>query len=98
MAIIRKNWKPEEAENWTREDWIVIIISPLCYVGLSVGIALSFLFMKTGFIILGITIILIILMHWIIDPKLKAISTDFEKKQLHYLEELEKIMRWEERS
>ena len=25
------------------------------------------------------------LMHWVIDPKLKAISENYEKKQKHYL-------------
>jgi hypothetical protein len=32
----------------------------------------------------------------IIDPKLKAISEDYEIKQKKYLEDLEKIARWEE--
>jgi hypothetical protein len=32
----------------------------------------------------------------VINPKLKAISSGYEKKQKEYLESLERIMRWEE--
>ncbi len=40
-------------------------------------------------------VVLLLLMLWIIDPKLKAISGDYEHKQKQYLEDLEKIARWE---
>lgn len=96
MALIRRKWTPQAADNWTKEDWIVILLSPLAYIGLTLGIALSFLLLKIGFILLGATALVTILMHWIIDPKLRVISVDYEKKQKHYLEELEKIERWEE--
>ena len=96
MRLIRREWTPAAADEWTREDWIVIVLSPLVYVGLAVGVALSVLLMKTGFIVLGVSVFLTVLLHWIIDPKLKTISEDYEKKQKRYLEELEKIERWEE--
>ena len=94
MAWIRRKWTAVEADEWTKEDWITIVISPIIYILLSVGVALSFLLMVEGFIILGISIVLIVLMHWIIDPKLKAVSEEYEKKQQEYLEELEEIVRW----
>jgi hypothetical protein len=96
MAFIQRKWTPVSADNWTKEDWYAIILSPLAYVGLAVGVALSLLLLKAGFIVLGVTIGIIIFMHWIIDPKLKTISEEFEKKQKNYLEQLEKIERWEE--
>jgi hypothetical protein len=34
-------------------------------------------------------------MYWVIDPKLKKISSEYEKKQKSYLLELEKQARWE---
>jgi len=37
-----------------------------------------------------------VIMVKIIDPKLKAVSEDYEVKQRKYLEDLEKIARWEE--
>ncbi len=96
MAFIRRTWTPAAADEWTREDWIAILLSPLAYLGLAVGVALSALLLPVGFIILAIAAILTGLMHWVIDPKLRVISEDYEKKQKHYLEELEKIVRWEE--
>lgn len=94
MSIIRRKWTPAEADEWTKEDWLVIIISPLAYILLTVGTGLSFLLLPIGFITLTIGIILIIIMHWIIDPKLKTISTKYEKKQKEYLKDLESKARW----
>jgi hypothetical protein len=34
-------------------------------------------------------------MYWVIDPKLRAVSADYEEKQKQHLERLEKIARWE---
>jgi len=96
MALIRRKWTPAAADEWTREDWIAIVLSPLAYITLAIGVALSMFLFKVGFIILGAAVVLKALMHWVIDPKLKMISEDYEKKQKHYLEELEKIIRWEE--
>lgn len=96
MALIRRKWTPAAADEWTKEDWFTIVLSPLAYIGLAVGVALSVLLLKVGFIVLGVAVLLTVLMHWVIDPKLRVISEDYEKKQKHYLEELEKIERWEE--
>jgi ABC-type transport system involved in cytochrome bd biosynthesis fused ATPase/permease subunit len=96
MVFIRRSWTPASADEWTREDLIAIFLSALSYIGLSVGITLSFLLLKTGFIILALTILLILLMHWVIDPKLKTISNEYEKKQKAYLEDLERTQRWED--
>ena len=96
MALIRRDWTPASADEWTREDWVAIIISPLAYIGLAVGVALSILLLPVGFIVLGGAVVLTVLMHWVIDPKLKTISEEYEQKQKHYLEELEKTQRWEE--
>lgn len=96
MIFIRRKWKPASADEWTKEDLIAIILSALSYFGLTIGIVLSLLLLKIGFILLVVTIILIILMHWIINPKLRAISEDYERKQKAYLEDLERTQRWED--
>ena len=95
MSLIKRTWTAEEADHWTKEDYITFVISPLVYVLLMVGTALSLLLLWYGFLILGLGIVLLLVMLWIIDPKLKAISEDYESKQKHYLEDLEKIERWE---
>jgi dipeptide/tripeptide permease len=93
---IKRDWTPAKADEWTKEDWITIIISPIAYILIAIGVGLSVLLIWYGFIILAVGIILTIIMHWIIDPKLKVISEGYEKQQKKYLEELEKKIRWEE--
>jgi small-conductance mechanosensitive channel len=95
MSWIKRRWTAVEADRWTKEDYLTFVISPLVYVLLMVGTALSLLLRWYGFLLLGAGVVLLLLMLWIIDPKLKAISEDYEVKQKHYLEEIEKIARWE---
>jgi len=95
MSIIRRQWTAKEAEEWGKEDWIAIVLSVLAYIALTVGSALSFLLLTGGFIILGVGIILILLMYWVIDPKLRMISQEYEKRQEGYLKQLEEIQKWE---
>lgn len=95
MSIIRRHWSPEDADEWRKEDWIAIVLSVISYILLTVGSALSFLLLPIGFITLGIGIIFTVLMYWVVDPKLRRISSEYEKKQKDYLRELEYIQKWE---
>ena len=95
MPFIRRKWTPQSADDWRKEDWIAIILSAFSYFTLAIGSALSFLLLPVGFIILGVAIILIFLMYWVIDPKLRTISEEYEKKQKDYLQHLEEIQKWE---
>lgn len=96
MAFLRREWTPGDADEWTKEDWLTIVISPLAYILLTVGMGLSLLLLPIGYITLAAGIVLTILMHWIIDPKLKVISGEYEKRQREYLDELERKARWKE--
>ncbi len=96
MALIKRHWTPEEAEEWTAEDVIVWILSPLSYALISVGTALAIFLKASGFIMLGAGIAVTWIMFAIADPKLKVISTEYEKKQKEYLIRLERITRWKE--
>ncbi len=96
MAFIKRDWTPKEADEWTKEDTITVIISPLIYVLIMIGVALSIMLIKIGFVMLAVGIVLLLVMIYIINPKLSAISEGYEEKQKHYLEELEKKVRWEE--
>ena len=96
MALIRRTWTAKEAEEWTKEDLITVIISPLIYFLLTIGVALSALLIPIGFILLVVGIFLTAVMIYIINPKLSTISEDYEKKQKKYLEELEKNIKWQE--
>ncbi len=93
--LIKRTWSASEAEEWTREDWIVIALSPLVMAFFMIGVA-SLLILRPGGIILTASALLgTILIYWIIDPKLKAISAEYEQRQAKYLEELERGVRWE---
>ncbi|RMF61319.1 MAG: hypothetical protein D6743_13720 [Calditrichaeota bacterium] len=96
MSWIQREWTPQQADEWTKEDVLAMIVSPLAYVALTLGVALSFLLLWWGFVILMAGVLLTIWLHWIIDPKLKTISEEYEKRQKAYLEELERSVRWEE--
>ena len=96
MPWIRRTWRPEEADEWKKEDWISIILSVIAYFTLTVGVALSLLLLTIGFIVLALGIGFTLLLFLIIDPKLKAISSGYEKRQKEYLESLERVQRWEE--
>ena len=95
MIGIKRNWTAQEADNWTKEDWIAILLSPLIYILIALGVAGSLLLRLWGFLSLACSILLTAVMYWIIDPKLKKISSEYEKKQKTYLAELEKKTRWE---
>lgn len=94
MAWIKRHWTALEADEWTHVDWIVIVLSPLIYGLLMVGLALAIVLNVWGFVAVGIGLVLTVVMHWIIDPKLKAVSEEYEKRQHMYLEQLERKARW----
>ena len=96
MSFIRREWTPREADEWTKEDTITVIVSPLIYMMILVGGAMSALMMPAGFAILALGIALLVFMARIINPKLSAISKGYEEKQKEYIEELERKIRWEE--
>ncbi len=96
MRPIRRKWTPEDADNWTCEDTLTVIISPIVYVLLLIGVALSIFLVPAGFIMLAAGIILLIVMVYVIEPKLDAISEGYEKQQKEYIEELERKVKWED--
>ena len=96
MSLIKRTWTAAEADEWTKEDLFACIFAVLSYILLIVGTALSFLLRPIGFIVLAAGIVATLLMFWIIDPKLKVISSDYEQKQKEYLIDLEKSVKWEE--
>ena len=95
MGWIRRRWSSEAAEEWTREDYIAMLLSVISYLAIAVGTPLAF-FSLWGWLVLGVGAAALLLMIFIIDPKLKAVSSGYEKQQQRYIEELEKNIRWED--
>ena len=91
MSWIKKEWTAQQADNWSKEDYLTFIISPLIYFLLALGVAFSLLLLWYGWVILGVSLILLLVMIKIIDPKLKAISEDYEMKQKKYLEDAARV-------
>ena len=67
----------------------------LGYLFIIIGGTLSLLGNTFGYITLALGIAFSALMYWIIDPKLRAVSADYEEQQAKHLERLESIARWE---
>lgn len=96
MTFIRRVWTAKDADEWTKEDLFAVILSPIVYGLLTLGVAFAVLLMPLGFILFGLGLVLMLVMIYIINPKLSVISEDYESKQKQYLEELERKVQWEE--
>lgn len=96
MGWIRRQWTPHEADDWTKEDWIAVVLSPISYILVTMGLAMTLLLQPLGYLLLAAGILTTVTVFWVIDPKISTISSDYEKKQRQYLKDLEQIQRWED--
>jgi hypothetical protein len=94
--LIRRAWTPDQADEWTREDWIAVILSPLVFAGLMIGITRLLLLQLDGLWLLLGAILGAGLIYWVIDPKLRAVSSEYEAQQAQYIQQLEQRLRWQE--
>ncbi len=94
--LIRRRWTPEQADEWTREDWIAVILSPLIFGALMIGVTQLLLQQPGGlWLVLG-AVLGSGLIYWVIDPKLRALSSEYEARQARYVEQLEQRLRWQD--
>ena len=94
MSFIRREWTPEAADRWSREDWIAAGLSVASYLLFILGGVLSLLAVTLGYVLLAASALGAWAMYYVIDPKLRAVSSDYEKKQKEYVERLEQLTRW----
>ncbi len=94
--FIRRSWTPEQANSWTREDWIAIVLSPLVMGALMIGVTKLLLLQPGGLLLLGGAVVGTLVIFWVIDPKLKAVSAEYEAQQEQYVKQLEQRLRWQE--
>ena len=95
MNLFRRDWTPIEAEEWTAHEFWASLFSIGTYVFTALGVAGALLLQTWGFVSLALAAACLVLMLRIIDPKLRAISSEFEKREAHYLSQLDKTQRWE---
>jgi Na+/proline symporter len=96
--FIRRTWTAEQAGEWTREDWIAIVLSPLVFAFILFGLTKLLLLQISGLWLVLAAIAAAAAIYWVIDPKLRAVSREFETTQAKYLEELERSVRWDDAS
>ena len=92
---MRRSWTPHEADEWTREDYWAAVYSSLAYMLIMVGTGLLLVLPLWGFVITAAGLVAAGVMYWIIDPKLRTISEEYEARQQEYLKELENSMKWD---
>jgi hypothetical protein len=95
-SLFRKEWTPEAADSWTKEDIVAAILGLFCFVAIVLGTIYAFLLEPVGFGLLALAILLGLATLRLGGSKLSAVSTEYEKKQQKNLESLERIMRWED--
>jgi peptidoglycan/LPS O-acetylase OafA/YrhL len=95
MTLFRKDWTAHDADRWTRHDLLACVFGVLAFVLVTVGVAGSLLLQTWGFITLALSVVFAWLTFKVIDPKLRALSGEFEKKQAGYLDAVERRNRWE---
>jgi hypothetical protein len=94
--LIRRQWTPEQVGDWTREDWIAVILSPLVYAALMIGVTKVLLLQPGGILLVVAAVLGTLAIYWVIDPKLRAVSIDYEKQQEEYVKQLEQRLRWQD--
>ena len=92
--FIRRQWTPQDAEEWTREDWIAIVLSPLIFAGILMGLTKLVLLQWSGIWITVLTLFGMGALYWVIDPKMRAVSKEYEAQQHSHLQRLEEVMQW----
>jgi Na+/proline symporter len=93
-SLIKREWSVDEAQEWTREDWIAIVLSPLVYGLIMFGLVNLLLLRGSGFTLLALALVGCGVIYWVIDPKLRAVSTEYEQRQSQYVKRLEQRMQW----
>ncbi|MCP4573512.1 MAG: Na+:solute symporter [bacterium] len=87
--FLRRDWTPEEADGWSREDWLVIVLSPVIFALLMIGVTKLLLLQPLGAAMVIAAVALTLFCYWLIDPKLRAVSGEYETRQAAYLDDLE---------
>jgi small-conductance mechanosensitive channel len=95
MELLRKDWSPDQADEWTIHDLLASILSVVAYMLTAIGVAGALLLQAWGFVALVIGVASVVLMYRVIDPKLRAMSEAFAKRQDEFLKHVDKTTRWE---
>ena len=84
----------DDAQAWTRADWVAIVLSPIVFACLLFGLTGALLLQRSGWLLV-VALVLGVVMYRAIDPKLRAESREYEGRQAGYVVDLERRHRWE---
>ena len=70
------------------------MLSPVVYALLLFGLVKILLLQWSGLGMLGAAVLGTGLIYWAIDPKLRAVSAEYEGRQADYATRLERRLRW----
>jgi hypothetical protein len=96
MALFQKHWSPEQADEWTIHDLVASILAVLSYALTAIGTVGTLLMLTWGYVALLVGIACVVLMYFVIDPKLRAMSKAFAERQDEFLKHVDKTTRWEQ--
>ena len=71
------------------------MLSPLVYGCVLFGLVRVLLLQPAGLWLLLAAVAGALAIYWVIDPKLRAVSIEFEQRQAGYAADLDRRMRWE---
>jgi len=72
-GIFRRVWTPEEAQSWSREDAVAIVLSPFVFAGIMFGLTRLLLWQLSGLFMLAGAAAGWAVIYRLIDPKLRAV-------------------------
>ena len=71
------------------------MLSPVVFACLLFGLTKLLLLQPGGAWLLLEAVAGSAVIYWVIDPKLRAVSAEYETRQSRYIEDLERRVRWE---
>jgi hypothetical protein len=96
MDTPEKGWTPARADEWTVHDLLAAVLSVAAYTLVAVGTTGALLLQTWGFVALAVGIVCVVLMYLVIDPKLRAMSRAFARRQDEFLRHVDRTTRWEQ--
>ena len=81
---------------WSAVDYWACVLSAASFVLITAGTPMMLLNLWQGYIMVALSIISAVVMFKIVNPKLKLVSEQYESKQKEYLEELNRIIKWQD--
>ena len=81
---------------WSAVDYWACVLSAASFVLITAGIPMMLLNLWQGYLMVALSIISAVSMFRIVNPKLTLISEKYESRQKEYLEELNRIIKWQD--